>query len=79
MKIQNRSRICMIISAVIMVIALVLRTKMRDAFTRSRKAVAEINASLESSISGIRVTKAFTNADKEAEKFEEGNNIYIDK
>ncbi|MBQ8401781.1 MAG: ABC transporter ATP-binding protein, partial [Clostridia bacterium] len=62
----------------LLVIALVLRTKMRDAFTRSRKAVAEINAALESSISGIRVTKAFTNADKEAEKFEEGNKSFVD-
>ncbi len=62
----------------LMVIALVLRTKMRDAFTRSRKAVAEINAALESSISGIRVTKAFTNADKEEEKFEEGNKSFVE-
>ena len=32
-------------------------------FTENRKNVATINASLESSISGIRVTKAFTNKD----------------
>ena len=47
--------------------------KMRKAFRDSRTAIAEINASMESSISGIRVTKAFTNADKEKEKFEVGN------
>ncbi len=49
------------------------RKKMREAFQRSRQSIAVINASIESSISGIRVTKAFTNADKETAKFEEGN------
>ncbi|MBQ8641438.1 MAG: ABC transporter ATP-binding protein [Clostridia bacterium] len=62
----------------LMVIALLLRRKMRDAFTRSRQAVAVINAALESSISGIRVTKAFTNADKEEEKFEDGNRAFVE-
>ena len=57
----------------LLLIALALRKKMRNAFMDSRKSTATINASLESSISGIRVTKAFDNADKEEEKFEEGN------
>lgn len=55
----------------------VLRKKMRKAFMESRQAIAQINAALESSISGIRVTKAFTNAKKESEKFEEGNERFI--
>lgn len=50
---------------------------MRDAFMESRVSTAQINASLESSISGIRVTKAFTNSDKEEEKFEEGNGMFV--
>lgn len=53
-----------------------LRGRMDAAFTKSRKAVAEINAACESSISGIRVTKAFTNAEKEVEKFEKGNQMF---
>ena len=57
----------------LIVISYSLRRKMRKAFRDSRTALAEINASMESSISGIRVTKAFTNADKEKEKFEVGN------
>ena len=57
----------------LMVISMSLRTKMRKAFRDTRAATADINAALESSISGIRVTKAFTNAEKEQEKFEEGN------
>ena len=54
-----------------------LRKRMRNAFTESRQAVAEINGALDSSISGIRVTKAFTNSDVESEKFEVGNHAFI--
>ena len=57
----------------LLVISYSLRKKMRQAFRDTRSAMAEINASMESSISGIRVTKAFTNADKEQAKFEVGN------
>lgn len=62
---------------ILVIVSLVMRGKMRDAFTRSRQSIAQINAALESSISGIRVTKAFTNAKKEADKFEEGNRQFI--
>ena len=58
-------------------VALLLRGRMRSAFTRSRQSVAQINASLEGSISGIRVTKAFNNAEKELEKFEVGNTAFV--
>ncbi len=57
----------------LLVISYSLRKKMRKAFRDTRTAMAKINASMESSISGIRVTKAFTNAEKEKEKFEQGN------
>ena len=60
----------------LIVISNYMRTRMRSAFTRSRQATAVINASLENSISGIRVTKAFTNAKKETEKFEHGNTLF---
>lgn len=61
----------------LLVITMILRKRMRSAFMRSRQAVAEINASLESSVSGIRVTKAFNNAKKESQKFEEGNSRFV--
>ena len=61
----------------LILIAATLRTRMRSAFMESRVSTAQINASLESSISGIRVTKAFNNADKEEEKFEEGNRLFV--
>ena len=62
---------------VLLVISFTVRKKMRDAFMESRKAVAQINASLESSISGIRVTKAYTNSESETEKFEKGNEKFV--
>jgi len=61
----------------LLIIAISLRKKMRTAFKESRQSTAQINAALESSISGIRVTKAFTNAEKESEKFEEGNKWFV--
>lgn len=61
----------------LLAISLTLRRKMRSAFKRSRESVAEINASMEGSISGIRVTKAFNNAEKEEEKFDVGNQKFV--
>ena len=61
----------------LILIAATLRKRMRNAFMESRVSTAQINASLESSISGIRVTKAFNNSDKEEEKFEEGNGMFV--
>lgn len=61
----------------LVLISVLLKNRMKDAFMRSRKSIAKINADLESSISGIRVTKAFTNAEKETEKFEKGNKEFV--
>jgi len=60
----------------LVVVSLFTRKKMRKAFQESRESTAQINAAVESSISGIRVTKAFVNSDKEIEKFEEGNTAF---
>ncbi len=59
-------------------ISMLVRKKMRDAFMESRKAIAQINASLEGSVSGIRVTKAFTNSKTEKIKFEKGNSEFVE-
>jgi len=62
----------------LLLISFTLRKRMRNAFMESRKSIAIINASLESSITGIRVTKAFTNSKTEEEKFEEGNRSFME-
>ncbi len=59
-------------------VSLVLNKRMNAVFMESRKSIAVVNAALESSISGIRVTKAFTNSAVESEKFEVGNSMYVE-
>ncbi|MBQ9975094.1 MAG: ABC transporter ATP-binding protein [Clostridia bacterium] len=61
----------------LLIAAMKLRVKMRNAFKESREAVGKINACIEGSISGIRTTKAYNNSAKEQEKFEEGNEDFI--
>lgn len=62
---------------ILITVSALCRFKMKEAFTERRTSVAEINASLESSISGIRVTKAFTNSEKEIEKFNHSNGLFV--
>ena len=45
------------------------RVKMSAAFEESRKRVSELNAEIESSVSGIRITKAYNAKHTECEKF----------
>lgn len=52
------------------------RKKMERAFMAVRKEIADVNAQLENSISGIRVAKSFTNEEYEIEKFNQGNEAF---
>ena len=54
------------------------RKAMTQAFKDRRKSNATINAAVESSITGIRVTKAYTNADQEKVKFAKGDEEFVD-
>ncbi len=54
------------------------RRKMREAFLKSREEIAEINAGLENSIAGIRVSKAYTSENHEKEKFAKANGRFVD-
>ena len=62
----------------LVVVTLHFRKAMSKAFDARRKSNATINAAIESSVTGIRVTKAYTNADRELKKFELGNNQFVD-
>ncbi len=62
---------------VLVVVTLYFRKAMSKAFDARRKSNATINAAIESSVTGIRVTKAYTNADRELEKFEVGNDQFV--
>ena len=63
---------------ILVVVSLYFRKRMQKAFEDRRKSNAVINAALESSISGIRVTKAYTNSEREIEKFEVGNQQFVE-
>ena len=54
------------------------RKRMEDSFRKVRYKIADVNAQLENSISGVRVAKSFTNEDYEIEKFAEGNMAFSD-
>ena len=60
----------------LLLVSMLTRTQMMNAFKKNRQAIAQINASLENSVAGIRVTKAFANSHKESEKFEVGNKAF---
>ena len=57
--------------------AVLLRRKMRDAFRRSREQIAEVNANIETALSGIRVSRAYTTEPQELQKFERENRLFV--
>ena len=63
---------------ILVVVTMHYRKAMKNAFDDRRKSNAVINASVESSVTGIRVTKAYTNAEREVEKFAKGDDAFVD-
>ena len=63
---------------ILVIVTVKFRKPMKKAFDDRRKSNAVINASVESSVTGIRVTKAYTNSQRELEKFEIGNEMFVD-
>jgi len=55
---------------------IIKRRKMSRAFREVRKRIADVNAQLENSISGIREAQSFTNEEFEMEKFNVGNDEF---
>lgn len=49
------------------------RTAMSEAFTQERLRIADVNADVENSLSGIRVAKSFVNEDYEKNRFDRAN------
>lgn len=59
------------------VFVLKTRHQMREAFKRTRERTGEINANVESAISGIRVSRAYTATEHEIEKFDQANANFV--
>ena len=54
----------------------VQRKRMQKAFMETRVTTGDVNATLENSIAGMKVTKSFCNEEQELNKFNESNNIF---
>ena len=52
-------------------------SRMRDVFMRNREKIADVNAVVQDTLSGIRVVKSFANEKVEAKKFKRGNNQFL--
>lgn len=63
---------------ILVVVTLHYRRAMSLAFDDRRKSNAVINAAVESSVTGIRVTKAYTNSECEVQKFAKGDEQFVD-
>ena len=71
----------LILFAVVPVMAVtctVINLRMREAFRRQRVQIGELNSRIEDSLLGQKVVKAFTNEEKEKEKFEKDNVKFFD-
>ena len=73
--------LALIVLAVIPIIAIIavkLRLELMSAFRRSREKTAEVNSAVESAVSGIRVSKAYTAEKHELEKFGNANKQLVE-
>ena len=60
----------------LIVIAILLRKKLSDASRRLKESTAEINSEIESCISGVRLSMAFGNEERQTEKFQNKSWLY---
>ena len=65
------------VTPVMVVVCMHVRKRMRAAFAKRRYQTGELNAQIEDSLLGQKVVKAFTNEDREEEKFAEGNQAFF--
>ena len=63
---------------VMTVSSFIFRKKMKNAFKKQREQIGELNAEIEDNLLGIRVVKSFANEDIEKEKFERGNEKFLE-
>ncbi|MBP3469493.1 MAG: ABC transporter ATP-binding protein [Lachnospiraceae bacterium] len=73
-------RLTLIIFLVIPVMAVtctIINLRLRQIFREQRVQIGELNARIEDSLLGQKVVKAFTNEEKEKEKFEEDNQAFF--
>lgn len=58
--------------------ALFFNTRLRRAYRANKARIADVNAQIEDTLSGIRTVKSFGNEEKEMEKFGRGNQLFVE-
>lgn len=62
---------------IIVIYVMLMHKRMSNAFSECRVVQGEINADIESAISGMRVSRAYNSSAHESEKFEKGNLNFV--
>ncbi|MCR5290774.1 MAG: ABC transporter ATP-binding protein/permease [Treponema sp.] len=76
--IQAKLATLLSIVVVVMIVASAKQNhRMRATFLDNRRKIGDINASLQDSLSGIRIVQAFTNEDIEQQKFDTSNEAFL--
>ncbi len=57
----------------VVLFSVIMRRRMKNAFKETREKVAEVNANVETSVAGIRVSRSYTSEEHEIEKFNRAN------
>lgn len=70
--------ILLCVTAAMIIFSVFQNKKMRLVFMDNRKKIAQVNARILDSLSGIRVVKSFANEDVEREKFDASNTAFLD-
>lgn len=71
------SLIVFAVMPVMFIIVIFIRKRMRRVINQTRETNARLNAEVESSLSGIRVSKSYAAEHHEIEKFKKTNNAYV--
>lgn len=67
-----------LITLIMIISSIYYNKKMKATFKKNRERIADVNAQIQDSLSGIRVVKSFSNEKIENEKFRDGNNAFLE-
>ena len=67
----------MIVTIGMLLFSLRQNRRMQETFMENRRKIGDINASLQDTLSGIRVVQSFANEDLEREKFKKSNHAFL--
>lgn len=74
----NLTLILMFITLFMLYFSFFYNKKMKSVFKNNREKIANVNAQIQDSLSGVRVVKSFSNENVENKKFQKGNNEFLE-